>query len=185
MLFMGQELATSKPFAFFADQEGELGKAIRDGRKEFMRQFRDYGTPAAQDRLPDPTSPATFQACKLDPAERGRTRPTCCSIGTCSPFGTNTPAPRLDGAVLSEHAFVIRWFDDEAGDRLLLINLGEQIEMAIMPEPLLAPPRDRRWQQVWSSDDCTYGGPGAVDITRSPLWVVPAESAVLLTRAEQ
>ena len=60
------------------------------------------------------------------------------------------------------------------------MNLGDDLEMTIAPEPLLAPPRARQWRQVWSSDDCDYGGGGALDILRSPLWTLPAESAVLL-----
>ena len=86
----------------------------------------------------------------------------------------------LDGAVLGERAFLIRWFDASGGDRLLLINLGDDLEMTVAPEPLLAPPRDRSWQQMWSSDECRYGGPGAIDVTRAALWTLPAESALLL-----
>jgi maltooligosyltrehalose trehalohydrolase len=179
MLFMGQEVAASAPFTFFADQEGDLGRAVREGRKEFLRQFRDYATPAAQDCLPDPTSPATFQSCKLDPAER-MTHAAHLLLHRDLLGLRQHATTRLDGAVLSEHAFLIRWFDEEAGDRLLLINLGDDLQMSIAPEPLLAPPRERRWQQIWSSDDCAYGGPGAVDVTRRPLWTLPADSAVLL-----
>jgi maltooligosyltrehalose trehalohydrolase len=186
MLFMGQEVAASTPFTFFADQEGDLARAIREGRKQFLQQFRDYGTPAAQDCLPDPTSLATFERCKLDPAERATHAPPfllhrdLLALRRNDAVLSRQDATQLDGAVLNERAFLIRWFDETGSDRLLLINLGEDVEMTIAPEPLLAPPRERRWQQVWSSDDCAYGGPGAVDVTRSPLWTLPADSAVLL-----
>jgi maltooligosyltrehalose trehalohydrolase len=182
MLFMGQEVAASTPFSFFADQQGDLAQAVREGRKKFMRQFKDYATPAAQALLPDPTSLATFERCKLDPSERV-THAAHLRLHRDLIAIRHTGA-ELDGAVLNEHAFVIRWFDEEGGDRLLLINLGEDLEMAIAPEPLLAPPRDRLWKQVWSSDDCSYGGPGSVDVTESPLWTLPAESAVLLRAQE-
>jgi maltooligosyltrehalose trehalohydrolase len=191
MIFMGQEMAASTPFTYFADQKGELGQAIRDGRKKFMRQFRDYGTRPAQARLPDPTSGATFQSCKLDPAERVThaaivlLHRDLLALRRDDAVLSRQDATHLDGAVLNEHAFLIRWFDEDAGDRLLLINLGEDLEMVIAPEPLLAPPRDCRWQQAWSSDDCAYGGPGTFDVAGSPIWILPGDSAVLLRPAER
>jgi maltooligosyltrehalose trehalohydrolase len=183
MIFMGQEVAASTPFSFFAHQEGDLAQSIRDGRKKFMQQFKDYATPAAQDLLPDPTALETFERCKLDPSDRVthaahlRLHRDLLAIRGGDYTG-------LDGAVLNENAFLIRWFGEDGDDRLLLINLGDDLEMTVAPEPLLAPPRERRWQQVWSSDDCAYGGPGAVDVTTSPLWTLPAESAVLLRPQE-
>jgi maltooligosyltrehalose trehalohydrolase len=190
MLFMGQEVAASTPFTFFAEQEGELGQRIREGRKEFLGQFSDYARPAAQDRLPDPTAPATFQACKLDPTDRVshaahlHLHRDLLTLRRTDAILSRQDSTHLDGAVLGERAFLIRWFDEKNGDRLLLINLGDDLEMTVMPEPLLAPPGDHHWQQMWSSDDCIYGGTGAVDVTCSPLWTLPAESAVLM-RAER
>ena len=35
MLFQGQEFGASSPFLFFADQNTELNKKIREGRAEF------------------------------------------------------------------------------------------------------------------------------------------------------
>jgi maltooligosyltrehalose trehalohydrolase len=186
MLFMGQEVAASTPFTFFADQEGELGRSIREGRKKFLAQFRDYATLDAQACLPDPTATATFQSCKLDPSDRLTheaqllVHKDLIAVRRKDEVLSRQDATSLDGAILNERAFLIRWFADDAGDRLLLINLGEDLEMTIAPEPLLAPPRGHRWQQAWSSEDCRYGGSGAVDVTRSPLWTLPAESAVLL-----
>jgi maltooligosyltrehalose trehalohydrolase len=86
----------------------------------------------------------------------------------------------LDGAVLAERAFLIRWFDAEHGDRLLLVNLGDEIELRPAPEPLLAPPRSASWEFAWSSDDPRYAGAGATDPTAADDWRLPAESATLL-----
>jgi len=32
----------------------------------------------------------------------------------------------LDGRNVTEHAFIMRWFDAEQGDRLLLVNLASK-----------------------------------------------------------
>ncbi|MDP3967437.1 MAG: malto-oligosyltrehalose trehalohydrolase [Nocardioides sp.] len=70
MLFQGEELAASTPFAFFTSHpEPELGKATAEGRlEEFERMGWD---PAV---VPDPQDPATFARSKLDwsEAESGR-----------------------------------------------------------------------------------------------------------------
>jgi maltooligosyltrehalose trehalohydrolase len=89
----------------------------------------------------------------------------------------------LDGAVLGPRAFLLRWFDRAAGDRLLVVNLGDDLALASAPEPLLAPPRDARWQMVWSSDEPRYGGPGALEPCGGGGWRLAAESATLLAPA--
>ena len=65
-----------------------------------------------------------------------------------------------------------------------MVNLGADRDLTIVPEPLLAPPEDMRWELVWSSDDPRYGGPGRCSRSargdRSPGWRLSAESAVLL-----
>jgi 3alpha(or 20beta)-hydroxysteroid dehydrogenase len=41
----------------------------------------------------------------------------------------------IDGATLAEFAFVMRWYSDEYGDRLLLVNLDREQVLAPAPEP--------------------------------------------------
>jgi maltooligosyltrehalose trehalohydrolase len=55
MLFQGEEWGTPEPFLYFADWEGELRQAVREGRR------REFGHEEAHD-LPDPCSVATFEA---------------------------------------------------------------------------------------------------------------------------
>jgi maltooligosyltrehalose trehalohydrolase len=61
MLFMGEEWGARTPWQFFSDHEGELGDAVRKGRRE---EFATHGWDT--DDIPDPQSPATFRASKLD-----------------------------------------------------------------------------------------------------------------------
>jgi maltooligosyltrehalose trehalohydrolase len=61
MLFMGEEWGARTPWQFFSDHEGELGQAVRRGRRE---EFASHGWDT--DQVPDPQSPTTFEAAKLD-----------------------------------------------------------------------------------------------------------------------
>jgi len=90
----------------------------------------------------------------------------------------------LDGATLTLSAFVIRWFAPDEGDRLLLVNLGTEIQLDPGPEPLLAPPLGRHWQLLWASEDPRYGGHGVILPTSTEeRWRLPAECAVALLAA--
>jgi maltooligosyltrehalose trehalohydrolase len=55
----------------------------------------------------------------------------------------------IDGAVLSPNVFVLRFFSPGFdNDRLLLVNLGRDLEFNPAPEPLLAPPASRVWDKA-------------------------------------
>ena len=60
MLFMGEEYGETAPWRFFSDFSGELGQAVREGRR---REFATHGWDAED--VPDPQDPATFEASKL------------------------------------------------------------------------------------------------------------------------
>lgn len=55
MLFMGEEEGARAPFQFFADYAGEMGNAVREGRRA---EFAAFGAFDADD-VPDPTDLAT------------------------------------------------------------------------------------------------------------------------------
>ncbi len=62
MLFMGEEWGSKAPFPFFCDFQGDLAKAVRNGRrKEYEWAYRKYG-----DEVPDPLAVSTFQSAVLD-----------------------------------------------------------------------------------------------------------------------
>jgi malto-oligosyltrehalose trehalohydrolase len=69
LLFMGQEWGSQRPFLYFCDFAGELGAAVRDGRRKEFAAFPAFADAEAQARIPDPTSPETFAASRLDGAE--------------------------------------------------------------------------------------------------------------------
>jgi len=62
MLFMGEEWGSKTPFPFFCDFDGDLAKAVREGRRrEYAWAYEGYG-----EEVPDPLAEATFRSAKLD-----------------------------------------------------------------------------------------------------------------------
>ncbi len=187
MLFQGQEFCASSPFLYFADHNPELAKAVREGRLEFLSQFPSLALPETQAGVPDPESPASFERCKLDLAERHR-HAACYALHKDllrlrreDPVFRSQGKGWLDGAVLGTEAFVLRFFGENAGDRLLLVNLGMNLELEPVSEPLLAPLTGLRWEVLWSSEDPRYGGTGAPPPEDDEGgWRLPGQAAVVM-----
>ncbi len=182
LLFQGQEFAASAPFLYFADHKAELAGAVRAGRVKFLSQFPTLA--AMSSPLSDPGEPATFQRCKLDASER-RTHAQALALHrdllalrrTDPVIGTQAG---VDGAVLGDRAFLLRLSSELQPDRLLLVNLGPDLALDVVPEPLLAPPAGMGWEVRWSSEDPRYGGTGMAPLESDLGWRLPAESAVLV-----
>jgi maltooligosyltrehalose trehalohydrolase len=191
MLFQGQEFAASSPFSFFADHAGELPKLIREGRIQFLAQFPSLAQPEMRPYLADPAAFATFERCKLDFAEREKHAPIYRLHKDLlrlrrvdGVFGARRA--RVEGAVLADEAFVLRFFGARAdNDRLLLVNLGADLNLALAPEPLLAPPEGKLWELAWSSEDPLYGGGGTPPLDGPDNWRIPGHAAVAMRPAGQ
>jgi maltooligosyltrehalose trehalohydrolase len=189
MLFQGQEFAASSPFLFFADHPAKLAQAVRKGRAEFLSQFRSLATPEMQRLVPDPADRATFERCKLDLNEREahcEAYALHCDLlrlRRTDPVFSQPRAGSFDGAILGSEAFLIRWFDDQKGDRLLVVNLGADLHLSIAPEPLLAPPEGQRWSILWSSENPKYGGAGTAALETEEGWRIPGHAAVVLSQS--
>ena len=117
MLFQGQEFAASSPFLFFADHNEGLAPLVRRGRAEFLAQFRSLSTPEVQAVLDDPGDERTFERSKLDLSERERHsaiyemhRDLLRLRREDAVFGG--AASGVDGAVLGDEAFVLRFFGE-------------------------------------------------------------------------
>ncbi|MGH9938348.1 MAG: malto-oligosyltrehalose trehalohydrolase [Blastocatellia bacterium] len=189
MLFQGQEFASSSPFLYFADHKEELARLVRKGRAEFLAQFRSLAAPEARAVLADPSDARTFERSKLDLSERER---------HSAIYGMHRDLLRLrredavfsaqraggpksvDGAVLGDEAFVLRFFGEDGDDRLLLVNLGLDLNLSPAPEPLLAPPEGMEWRVLWSSEAPRYGGSGAPPLEAEERWLLPGHAAVAL-----
>jgi maltooligosyltrehalose trehalohydrolase len=62
LLFMGEEWGETRPFLFFADFEGELGHAVREGRRAEFAYWAEH----AGAEVPDPVDARTFARSRLD-----------------------------------------------------------------------------------------------------------------------
>ena len=187
MLFQGQEHGARQPWRFFVDHDEALHKPIREGRAKFEAQFQRLATPEAQAVLSDPCVEPTFRRCVLDPRERRLDDPLVrlhrelLALRRDDPAFTDERLEAIDGAVLSEHVLVVRYFqDDPQRDRLLLINLGPSFIQPITPEPLLAPPDGTGWATLWSSEDPRYGGHGTPTPFNRTRLAIPARAAIVL-----
>jgi maltooligosyltrehalose trehalohydrolase len=187
MLFQGQEFAASAPFLFFADHKPELNTAIRAGRLKFLSQFPSLATEEMSTILPDPSSEETFRRCVLDWSEvetNGELYQFHCDLLKLrrdEAAFRSQDRNRLDASVLSNDAFVLRFFGERSDDRLLFVNLGRDLIYDPAPEPLLAPPPDQEWEVLWSSEDPAYGGRGTPPLEcEQMIWRIPAMAAVVL-----
>ena len=186
MLFQGQEFASSNRFFYFADHQPELAAAVRRGRADFLSQFRSLATSEMQQLLADPADRQTFERCKLDLTEReshAEVYALHCDLLRLrkedAAFSVQH-AGAFDGAVLGSEAFLIRFFNEKKGDRLLLVNLGADLHLQTAPEPLLAPPEKQRWEILWSSEHSRYGGSGTAAVETDEGWRIPGHAAVVL-----
>jgi maltooligosyltrehalose trehalohydrolase len=194
LLFMGQEYGASTPFTFFADHTENLSRQVHAGRRAFLGQFHAYANAKVQALIPDPGAEQTFLDSKLDWSECERNVAMLTFHRNLLQLRANDPVisrqnadalghRTLDGATLSEHAFALRWFDAEHGDRLLLVNVGGELTSESIAEPLLAPPRGNGWQLLWSSEAPEYGGHGGIEPVADHgrgAWRIQAHSAALL-----
>jgi maltooligosyltrehalose trehalohydrolase len=65
LLFMGEEWGCHQPFLYFCDFEGDLGEAVRNGRREEFAPFAAFADPKARARIPDPLAEQTFKRSML------------------------------------------------------------------------------------------------------------------------
>lgn len=111
----------------------------------------------------------------------------------------------VDGAVLGPEALLLRFFSPEASplsgsptrgaqesdggtsleafleERLLVVNLGRDLDLSHSPEPLLAPSEGAQgWEMIWSSEDPTYGGLGSFSPESPAGWKLLGHWAGLL-----
>jgi malto-oligosyltrehalose trehalohydrolase len=133
LLFMGEEWHSRQPFQFFCDFGGELGDAVRSGRRlEFARfeAFRDAGE---RDSIPDPQAGQTFDDSKLDwerladPAHAATLRwyrdllavrrrhiaPLLPALAQAAEF-----------CIIDDGALVVRWRAQTGAELMLMANLS-------------------------------------------------------------
>jgi maltooligosyltrehalose trehalohydrolase len=190
MFFQGQEFAASSPFLYFADHHPELAKLVCAGRARELSQFPSIASAEMQACLLDPSSPETFEKCKLDFSERTegfhadlfRLHKDLLKLRRGeSVFRRVQKRGDIDGAVIGPAAFVLRYFAENGDDWIIVVNFERDLPLPVAPEPLLAPPEGKRWKKVLSTEDPEYGGSGTAPLdTEQEGWFIPGRSAVVL-----
>lgn len=186
LLFQGQEYGASTPFLYFGDLKPEIAETMRRGRQDFLSQFPSLAGAEMKALVPRPDAPEGFRRSKLDPAEREAHVEAYALHADLLRLRRDDPTFRdrrpggLDGAVLGPEAFVLRHFGEGGDDRLILVNLGPDLDLNPVTEPLLAPPEDAVWDLLWSSEDPKYGGSGTPAPERDDGWHILGHAAVVM-----
>jgi maltooligosyltrehalose trehalohydrolase len=192
MLFQGQEFGATTNFFYFSDQpHSDMMAMVRNGRSDFLSQFPSIRDPEIKAELADPCDRATFEKSRLDWSEWEKNEPMrmlhrdlILLRRTESAFKEAAHRRRVDGSILSAHAFLLRFFaEDSAGDRLLLLNFGADVPVASVPDPLFAPPAGCEWSLTWSSEWSRYGGTGQRPIDLMSRFLLSADSALVFAGA--
>ncbi|MGE0457194.1 MAG: malto-oligosyltrehalose trehalohydrolase [Bauldia sp.] len=190
MLFQGQEFWASTPFLYFADHKPELAEAIQEGRRTFLAQFPNLADEDMSVRLPNPSVPATFTSCILNWTERSQHVEAVALHRDLIRLRREMPEARgegrdgLDGAVLGLEAFCLRVFAADDRDWLLLFNLGADLNVPSIADPLVAPPAGMVWHLVWSSENPRYGGGGTAPVEHDRGWTIPGHAAIVMKPTE-
>src|SRR5205814_2254671 len=109
-----------------------LKEAVATGRREFLTQFINLQSPEAALAAPD--DPETFIRCKLDWTEFERHAAAVAlhrellTLRRTDPVFAAQERRRLDGAVLADECFVLRFFGEDGDDRLLIVNYGHDLK---------------------------------------------------------
>ncbi len=190
LLFQGEEYEAQQPFLYFADHAVDLAKQVAEGRLRALEIFPSARDPRVRELLPDPHARATFERCKLDRAASLAEHQHCREALTLTRdllalrredqvFSAQN-GDRLHGAVLADEALVLRFFGpDRFDDRLIVVNLGRDLERASLAEPLLAPSPGGPWRVILSSEDPAYGGSGTPPMDQDGRVLFPGQCALV------
>jgi len=186
MIFQGQEFSASAPFLYFGDLSPEISRQVHDGRIELLKQFTNIDSPEIIDTIDKPYELETFEQSRLDLGERERHGKVYAlyrdliRLRREDPVFSKGHTCHIEGAVLGTSGFLLRYFLGDHQQRLLLINLGRELHLAPVPEPMLAPPLGYDWEILWTSEKLEFGGSGTPKLDAEKFWRLQGNAAVVL-----
>ncbi len=188
MLFMGQEFATSKPFAYFTDHHDELGRAVTDGRRIELGKFRAFADPAARERIPDPQARETFERSKLDWTELDSSpgkevfalHRALLTLRREEPAMAASARADFDVAALPGDVLVVRRRPRRLGEALLFVVALTGGAKAQLRGSRVAPPEGRKWELLLDTE--TFGGSKPAELDRDTLTLHGPGAVVLRAR---
>nr|WP_298146108.1 malto-oligosyltrehalose trehalohydrolase [uncultured Pseudomonas sp.] len=65
LLFMGEDWGAKQPFLYFTDYREPLASAVREGRRNEFRDFREFADPQRREEIPDPNALSSFSASQV------------------------------------------------------------------------------------------------------------------------
>jgi maltooligosyltrehalose trehalohydrolase len=165
LIFQGQEWGTRRPFTYFCDHEPGLQQAVFQGRQGFLSQFSRLSA-AFEDATIDAVGRPAFDACRLDHPGDPEREPTWRMYRDLlrlrrADGSLGQGAARIEGSTLDDRTLLLRFFGRVSHEeRLVIVNLGPDHDLACAPDPLVAPPEPFEWSVLWCSEDRAYGGVG-------------------------
>ena len=132
LIFMGEEDASRTPFLYFTDHHGELGQAVREGRRREFAAFAGFQEGETAQAIPDPNVLQTFDSSRpVTDGRRGAERRALYK----KLLGLRTAAlmPRLTGAraiaarSVGPAAVMARWRLEDGAVFSLVSNLGGEL----------------------------------------------------------
>jgi len=135
LLFMGEEWASARPFAFFCDFEPGLRESVRQGRRREFADFPEFRDEIARERIPDPTAQSTFAMSRLNWAEPDREPNSrwLARYRRLLEVRRIEIVPRLSGMppfagsyqTLGPRAVIVKWQMGDGSGLLLLANFAD------------------------------------------------------------
>ena len=159
MFFQGQEFGATSPFLYFADHVDDLARLVQKGRHGIPRPVPQHRPPRAPGlfarpgRPPRPSSRrSSTRAERIAHAEVYALHRDLLRLRREDPIFRGPAGRPIYGAVIGPEAFVLRYFGEGDDCRLVIVNLGRDLFPNPTSEPLMAPPRSRRWEILWYSE---------------------------------
>jgi len=136
LLYMGEEWGETRPFYYFTDLQGELGRKVREGRRNEFHRWRSFQDGKSRDLIPNPNAESTFQASKIDwrkavdPLQTERLE----RIGRLLDIRRREIAPRLAGVkgnsgnvfLSSNRGFAVQWHLGDGSTLTIYANLKDE-----------------------------------------------------------
>jgi len=166
MLFQGEEWAASSAFQYFADHyDRELARRVSEGRK---REFSAFGW--APETIPDPESPRTFEASKLNWNEINDPEHSEMLEWYRALIGLRRTTPCLQngtsGNVLVAFDEVEKWLRMERGAISMICNIGPEDRSFPIPQASILELTSRR--SIVTADGAIILPPLSVAVLRAP-----------------
>lgn len=136
LLYMGEEWGETRPFLYFTDFGGDLGRLVREGRRNEFRKWSQFTDPDLREKIPDPDSAATYSSTLLDwdalgvPKHAQRLK----LVSRLLDIRAREIAPKLcgmrggqgRGSTLSHRAVAVTWRLGDGSELQLLANYDDE-----------------------------------------------------------